>query len=206
MDEVLDRIIWLTTFADPPLRAGLLLGGIFFSGSVVDGSLWPGLAEAGIVVRFQSVAADEHFPDCFHFLLNAVGQRVGTLVAALLGFMLGRLRRGPACDAAGSSIKRVNSTDEVRIMHFSPDHLVFWEYGFLKLNATIAYTWGIMLTLVIGFKNVTGKLSVGPERSRWQNLLEVVVIAIEKHIEDVGLRRRTLIHRLYRHPVFVCRR
>jgi F-type H+-transporting ATPase subunit a len=77
-------------------------------------------------------------------------------------------------------------------MHFSPDHLVFWEYGFLKLNATIAYTWGIMLTLVIGSKTVTGGLSAGSERSRWQNLLEVVVIAIEKHIEDVGLRRPRL--------------
>ncbi len=74
-------------------------------------------------------------------------------------------------------------------MHFSPDDLIFWQYGFLKLNATIVYTWGLMLILVVGSKMITDKLSAGPERSRWQNLLEVVVIAIHKHIEDVGLRR-----------------
>ena len=74
-------------------------------------------------------------------------------------------------------------------MHLSPDDIVFWEYGFLKLNATIVYTWGLMLILAGGSKAVTHNLSVGLQRSRWQNLLEIVVIAIHKHIEDVGLRQ-----------------
>jgi hypothetical protein len=58
---------------------------------VVDGSLWPVSPKTGIVVRFQSVATDEHFPAAFYFLLNASGKDSGALVAALLGFMLGRL-------------------------------------------------------------------------------------------------------------------
>ncbi|HEX8873407.1 MAG TPA: F0F1 ATP synthase subunit A [Nitrosospira sp.] len=74
-------------------------------------------------------------------------------------------------------------------MRFSPDDLIFWQYGFLKLNATILSTWGLMLVLALGSKAITRKLSIGPERSRWQNLLEIVVITILKHIEDVGLRR-----------------
>jgi F-type H+-transporting ATPase subunit a len=74
-------------------------------------------------------------------------------------------------------------------MHLSPDDLIFWQYGFLKLNATILATWGLMLILAVGSKAVTRKLSIGLERSRWQNLLEIVVIVIHKHIEDVGLRR-----------------
>jgi F-type H+-transporting ATPase subunit a len=74
-------------------------------------------------------------------------------------------------------------------MHISPDDLIFWQYGFLKLNATILATWGLMLILAVGSKAVTRKLSIGLERSRWQNLLEIVVIAIHKHIEDVGLRQ-----------------
>ena len=74
-------------------------------------------------------------------------------------------------------------------MHLSPDDLIFWQYGFLKLNATILATWGLMLILAVGSKAVTRKLSTGLERSRWQNLLEIVVIAIHKHIEDVGLRQ-----------------
>jgi F-type H+-transporting ATPase subunit a len=35
---------------------------------------------------------------------------------------------------------------------------------------------------------VTRKLSTGLEHARWQNLLEIVVTAIEKQIEEVGLR------------------
>lgn len=74
-------------------------------------------------------------------------------------------------------------------MHLSPDHIVFWEYGFLKLNATIVYTWVLMFVLAIGSKAITRKLSIGLERSRWQNLLEVVVIAIRNQIKEVGLRQ-----------------
>ncbi|HEU6438913.1 MAG TPA: F0F1 ATP synthase subunit A, partial [Terriglobales bacterium] len=44
-----------------------------------------------------------------------------------------------------------------------------------------------MLALVIGSKLVTRKLSTGLQRSGWQNLLEIVVTAIEKQIQDVGL-------------------
>jgi F-type H+-transporting ATPase subunit a len=73
-------------------------------------------------------------------------------------------------------------------MRLSPDEIVFWQYGFLELNATIVFTWGLMLVLAIGSKLVTRKLSTELKRSRWQNLLEIVVIGIEKQIEDVGLR------------------
>ena len=73
-------------------------------------------------------------------------------------------------------------------MRLSPDEVIFWQLGFIKLNATILFTWGLMLVLVVGSKLVTRRLSTGLERSRWQNVLEVVVIAIAKQIEEVGLR------------------
>jgi F-type H+-transporting ATPase subunit a len=73
-------------------------------------------------------------------------------------------------------------------MHLSPDSIVFWQYGLFKLNATIVYTWGLMLILAAGSKLVTRKLSTGLERSRWQNLLEIVVTAINGQIAEVGLR------------------
>src|SRR6202050_4763996 len=72
-------------------------------------------------------------------------------------------------------------------MRLSPDQLIFWQHGFLKLNATIAFTWGLMLVLVVGSKLITRKLSTDLTRSRWQNLLEIIVTGIEKQIEDVGL-------------------
>ena len=72
-------------------------------------------------------------------------------------------------------------------MRLSPDQWIFWQHGFLKLNATIVFTWLLMLALVIGSTLVTRKLSTGLQRSGWQNLLEIVVTAIEKQIQDVGL-------------------
>ena len=74
-------------------------------------------------------------------------------------------------------------------MRLSPDELVFWQYGFIKLNATIVYTWGLMLVMVVGSKIVTSKLSTDLKRSRWQNMLEIIVTGILKQIEDVGLER-----------------
>lgn len=72
-------------------------------------------------------------------------------------------------------------------MRLSPDQMVFWHHGFFKLNATVVFTWGLMFALAVGSKLITRKLSVGLTRSRWQNLLEIVVTAIEKQIEEVGL-------------------
>jgi F-type H+-transporting ATPase subunit a len=72
-------------------------------------------------------------------------------------------------------------------MRLSPDAIIFWQYGFIKLNATIAVTWGLMLVLTIGSKVITSNLSTGLTRSRWQNLLEIIVTAIGKQIEEVGL-------------------
>jgi F-type H+-transporting ATPase subunit a len=66
--------------------------------------------------------------------------------------------------------------------------MIFWQYGFLKLNATIVFTWGLMLVLTVGSLLITRRLSMDLERSRWQNLLEIVVTGIEKQIEEVGLR------------------
>jgi F-type H+-transporting ATPase subunit a len=72
-------------------------------------------------------------------------------------------------------------------MRLSPDQLIFWQHGFMKLNATIVFTWGLMVVLAVGSKLITRTLSTGLERSRWQNLLEIIVTAIEKQIEEVGL-------------------
>ena len=72
-------------------------------------------------------------------------------------------------------------------MHLTPDEIVFWHHGFFKLNATIAFTWGLMLVLAVGSKLVTRKLSMDLERARWQNLLEIVVTNIQEQIEEVGL-------------------
>jgi F-type H+-transporting ATPase subunit a len=72
-------------------------------------------------------------------------------------------------------------------MHISPDEVSFWQYGFIDLNATIVYTWILMLAMAVSSKIITNKLFTGLERSRWQNILEIIVINILKQIEDIGL-------------------
>ena len=73
-------------------------------------------------------------------------------------------------------------------MRLSPDELIVWQHGWFKLNGTIVFTWGLMLVLTVGSKLVTRHLSTDLARSRWQNLLEIVVTAIEKQIQEVGLQ------------------
>ena len=72
-------------------------------------------------------------------------------------------------------------------MHLSADQMVFWRRGFFKLNGTIVFTWGVMFVLVVGSKLVTRHLSTDSKRSRWQNLLEMIVTSIDTQIEEVGL-------------------
>ncbi|MFA6239687.1 MAG: F0F1 ATP synthase subunit A [Candidatus Hydrogenedentales bacterium] len=72
-------------------------------------------------------------------------------------------------------------------MHLSPDEVVFWQYGFIKLNATILFTWILMIALVVGSILITRKLSTDHKRSRWQNFMEIIITAIEKQIDDIGL-------------------
>jgi F-type H+-transporting ATPase subunit a len=72
-------------------------------------------------------------------------------------------------------------------MHLSPDEIIFWQFGLFKLNATILYTWALMLLLTVGAKLITARLSSDHQRSGWQNLLEIIVTGMQQQIAEVGL-------------------
>ncbi len=72
-------------------------------------------------------------------------------------------------------------------MPLTPDELIYWRHGFIKLNGTIVFTWGVMLLLTVGSALITRKLSTDMKRARWQSFLEIVVTGIVKQIEEVGL-------------------
>ena len=72
-------------------------------------------------------------------------------------------------------------------MRLSPDEIIFWQQGFVKLNATIVFTWALMLMLVVVSKIITDNLASDFKCSRWQNVLEIIVTAIEKQIKEVGV-------------------
>jgi F-type H+-transporting ATPase subunit a len=73
-------------------------------------------------------------------------------------------------------------------MRLSPDQMILWQHGFLKLNGTIVFTWALMLVLAVGAKLITRNLSTELTRSRWQNLMEMIVSGMQTQIEEVGLR------------------
>lgn len=77
-------------------------------------------------------------------------------------------------------------------MRLGPDQWIFWQMGIVKLDATIVFTWALMLGLSICAWLVTRRLSISHQRSRWQNVLEIVVTSIEGQIADVGLRQPRL--------------
>ena len=72
-------------------------------------------------------------------------------------------------------------------MRLSSDEIIFWQQGFFKLNATLVFTWALMFLMTVGAYFITRKLSMSFTRSRWQNLLEIIVTSIEKQIQEVGI-------------------
>lgn len=73
-------------------------------------------------------------------------------------------------------------------MQLSPDEIIFWQYGVFKLNATLVFTWVVMVVLAGGAKLITRNLTIGLNRARWQNFLEIIVLAIESQIAEIGIR------------------
>jgi F-type H+-transporting ATPase subunit a len=74
-------------------------------------------------------------------------------------------------------------------MHLSPDEVIFWQHGFVKLNSTIVTTWALMLVMVVGARLITRRLSTDIKITRWQNFLEIVLSAIRDQMADIGLRQ-----------------
>jgi F-type H+-transporting ATPase subunit a len=72
-------------------------------------------------------------------------------------------------------------------VRITPDQLILWQYGFVKLNATIVTTWGLMLLLGLGAHLITRKLTSEVIPSRWQAALEVLTTGIAAQIKEVGL-------------------
>lgn len=67
----------------------------------------------------------------------------------------------------------------------TPDETVYWQWGFIELNATIVFTWIVMVLMAGGCWAVTRRLSSGLKLSRWQNLLEIIVDYTRKQIREV---------------------
>lgn len=74
-------------------------------------------------------------------------------------------------------------------MEISPDLVVMLRMGGVEVNATLLYTWLVMLVLTLGSWLVTRNLSTGERIPRWQNLLETVVSGVRQQLDDISPRR-----------------
>ncbi len=71
-------------------------------------------------------------------------------------------------------------------MKLSPDETVLWQWGPLHINATIAYTWGVMAIVSLGSYLITRRLRDDAPLSRWQNLLEILVTGLRDQIHSAS--------------------
>ena len=74
----------------------------------------------------------------------------------------------------------------VQMSQISPDQVIIWSWGFIKINATILYTWLVMAILLIVSWLVTRDLSTEINVSRWQHFLEVVISTIRGEISEMA--------------------
>jgi len=75
--------------------------------------------------------------------------------------------------------------DVMRLKHISPDAVIYWQWGPVSVNATLAYTWLVIALLLLLSWLGTRKLTSETRMSRLQNLLEVLVGGIVRQIEDI---------------------
>lgn len=71
-------------------------------------------------------------------------------------------------------------------MRLTTDELIFWQYDFIHINATMIFTWLVMLLMVLLSFFATRKLKSTAPISPWQNLLEVLVGGIKNQIEEIS--------------------
>lgn len=72
------------------------------------------------------------------------------------------------------------------LTQLSPDEVIYWEWGFAKLNATIVVTWIVMALMIVGAWLLTRRLTTSTDIPRSQNALEVVIDYIRDQIREIS--------------------
>ncbi len=71
-------------------------------------------------------------------------------------------------------------------MEITPDNIDVFSFGPITINATIAWTWVVMVILVAISLLATRNVREDLVPSRWQALLEVIVEELRKQIRDIS--------------------
>lgn len=70
-------------------------------------------------------------------------------------------------------------------MTISPDSIIFWQAGPVRVSATLVFTWLVMAILVLVSWLVTRRLTTATAIPWGQNLLEILVDGIREQIREV---------------------
>lgn len=71
-------------------------------------------------------------------------------------------------------------------MEITPDQVVFWKSGFVTINATLVYSWGLMGLLTFCSWLVTRTYRSGQDPSTAQVFVETVLSLIREQIEEIA--------------------
>ncbi len=71
-------------------------------------------------------------------------------------------------------------------MEITPDNVIYWQWEGFHLNATIVFTWLVMLVLLLISWLATRNLVIRPKISRWQVSLEVITGFIREQIKEIA--------------------
>jgi F-type H+-transporting ATPase subunit a len=74
----------------------------------------------------------------------------------------------------------------VAINQISPDQVIFFQWRWVIINATLVYTWLVMGLLVVGSILITRRLSAQGSLPRWQNLLEVILGGVRSELREIS--------------------
>ena len=71
-------------------------------------------------------------------------------------------------------------------MTFNPDDIIFWQWGLVKINATLVFTWVVMALILFLTWLATRRLSADVHPTRWQTFMEMVVSLTRDQIRDIS--------------------
>lgn len=74
-------------------------------------------------------------------------------------------------------------------MQLTPDDRIWWQFGPMKVNDTLLFTWAVMALITLGSWLVTRRLYTGVQTSRMQQVLEMVVHLIEEQLDGITPHR-----------------
>ena len=77
-------------------------------------------------------------------------------------------------------------------IRITTDELIFWQSDWCRLNATIVFTWIVMVLLVSLSLWTRSRLTNTTKIPRLQNLLEVLVETVQNQISEIGGQEPTL--------------